>query len=95
MPVVSITILSKSTRGSARPTLRRKSRLSPSIRSPWAAQQMQPFGELQHVLAGAGDEVAVDADLAELVDDDGDPAGVGRAQQAIDQRGLAGAEEAG
>ena len=43
MPVVSITILSKSTRGSARPTLRRKRRLSPSIRSPWAAQQMQPL----------------------------------------------------
>ena len=29
-------------------------------------------GKLQHVLVGAGDEVAVDPDLAELVDDDRD-----------------------
>ena len=51
-------------------------------------------GELQHVLVGAGDEVAVDPDLAELVDDDRDLAGIGRAEEPVDERGLAGAEEA-
>ena len=39
--------------------------------------------------------MVVDADLAEFVDDDGDLAAVIRRQDPIDQRGLAGAEEAG
>ena len=55
---------------------------------------MPAVGKLQHVLVGAGDKVAVDPDLAELVDDDRDLAGVGRAQKPVHQRGLASAEEA-
>ena len=51
-------------------------------------------GELQHVLIGAGNQVAVDPDLAELVDDDRDLAGIGRAEEPVDERGLAGTEEA-
>ena len=40
-------------------------------------------------------DLAVDADVAELVDDHGEPAPVGILQHVADQRRLAGAEEAG
>jgi len=45
--------------------------------------------------AAAPEQLAVDADLAELVDDEGEAAAVGVAQQMLDHGRLAGAEEAG
>ena len=50
---------------------------------------------LEHFLVGADDEVVVDADLAELVDDHGVFLAVRLGQDAVEQRGLAGAEIAG
>ena len=50
---------------------------------------------LEDFLVGADDEVVVDADLAELVDDDGELLAVRLGQDAVEQRGLAGAEIAG
>ncbi len=45
--------------------------------------------------AAALQDLAVDADIAELVDDDGEPLALGVLEQVADQRRLAGAEEAG
>src|SRR5262249_36263366 len=53
------------------------------------------FVQTDHFLLGADDELVVDADLAELVDDDGVLLPVRLGQDAIEQRGLAGAEIAG
>ncbi len=59
------------------------------------------IGELDDVLlrtgiiAAAFQDFAVDADIAELVDDDGKPAAAGIGQHVADQRRLAGAEKAG
>jgi hypothetical protein len=50
---------------------------------------------LEHFLVRADDELAVDADLAELVDDDGVAAAVVFGEDAVQQSGLAGAEVAG
>ena len=56
--------------------------------------------QLDDVVLGAGgiaaaeQQLAIDADLAELVDDQRDAAAAGMAQQVLDQAGLAGAEEA-
>ena len=50
---------------------------------------------LEHFFVGADDEVVVDADLAEFVDDDGVFLAVRLGQDAVEQRGLAGAEIAG
>ncbi len=50
---------------------------------------------LEDFLVGADDEVVVDADLAEFVDDDGELLPMGLGQDAVEQRGLAGAEIAG
>ena len=50
---------------------------------------------LEHFLVGAHDQVVVDADLAEFVDDDGVLLPVRLGQDAVEQRGLAGAEIAG
>ena len=50
---------------------------------------------LEDLFLGADDEVLIDADLAELVLDDGDPLAVLGGQDVVEQRGLAGAEEAG
>ena len=50
---------------------------------------------LEHFLVGADHEVVVDADLAEFVDDDGVFLAVRLGQDAVEQRGLAGAEIAG
>src|SRR6516164_4211156 len=50
---------------------------------------------LEHFFVGADDEVVVDADLAEFVDDDGVLLSVRLRQDAVEQRGLAGAEIAG
>ena len=50
---------------------------------------------LEHFLVGADDEIVVDADLAELVDDHGVFLAVVLRQDAVQQRGLAGAEIAG
>ena len=41
------------------------------------------------------EDFAVDADVAELVDDDGEPAALRVREHVADQRRLAGAEEAG
>ena len=57
--------------------------------------------QLDHVLlaaglvAAAGEDVLVDAEFAELVDDERDALALGVGEQVADQRGLAGAEEAG
>ena len=59
------------------------------------------IGQLDDVLLRAGldaaalQDLAVDADVAELVDDDGEPPAAGVFQEVADQRRLAGAEEAG
>ena len=59
------------------------------------------IGELDDVLlrarldAAALEDIAVDADVAELVDDDRQPAATGVFQDVADQRRLAGAEKAG
>src|SRR3569623_164597 len=45
--------------------------------------------------AAALDDLAIDAELAELVDDERDPPPARNAQQVLDQAGLPGAEEAG
>src|SRR5262245_13366497 len=50
---------------------------------------------LEHFFIGANDEVVVDADLAEFIDDDGVLLPVRLRQDAVEQRGLAGAEIAG
>src|SRR6516225_4856321 len=50
---------------------------------------------LEHFFVGADHEVVVDADLAEFVDDDGVLLPVRLRQDAVEQRGLAGAEIAG
>ena len=58
-------------------------------------------GELDHVLlaagfvAAAGEDFVVDAEIAELVDDERDALAPGVRKEVPDQRGLAGAEEAG
>jgi len=58
-------------------------------------------GELDNVLLRAGDvaaaleQLAVDADVAELVDDHREPAARHIGEHVADERGLAGAEEAG
>ena len=58
-------------------------------------QQMQPLLQLHHVVVGGDDQLVVDADLAELVDDDRGPESLLVGQDMIQQRGLAAAEEAG
>jgi hypothetical protein len=50
---------------------------------------------LEHLLVGADDEVAIDADLAELVDDHGELLAVVLGEDAVQKRGLAGAQIAG
>ncbi len=73
----------------------RSSCSSASTRSPRSVQHRQPLGSSTMPSSIALDQQVVEADLAELVDDDG---GVGERRvgdQAVEQRGLAGAEEAG
>src|SRR5499427_6461228 len=50
---------------------------------------------LEYFFVGADDEIVVDSDLAEFVDDDGVLLPVRLRQNAVEQRGLAGAEVAG
>ncbi len=50
---------------------------------------------LEDLFLGADDELLIDADLAELVLDDGDALAVLLGEDVVEQRGLAGAEEAG
>ena len=50
---------------------------------------------LEYFLVGADDEIIVDADLAELVDNDGIAAAVLFGENAVQQRRLSGAEIAG
>src|SRR5580692_1310022 len=50
---------------------------------------------LEHFLVGADHELVVDADLAEFIDDDGVFLAVRLGQDAVEERGLAGAEIAG
>src|SRR5690606_6640924 len=49
----------------------------------------------EHILVGADDQVVVDADLAELIDDDGVTLAVVLGEDAVEQGGLACAEVAG
>ena len=51
--------------------------------------------QLEHVGVGGGDQIAVDAELAQLVDDDPDAQALLVGKDMLDQRGLAAAEEAG
>ena len=53
------------------------------------------FSVLAALDAAALEDLAIDADIAELVDDESEPLAVGGAQQVLDQAGLAGAEETG
>src|SRR5262249_55967774 len=59
------------------------------------------IGELDDILLGAGrvpaafQDLAVDADIAELVDDNGKPSPIGIGENVSDQRGLARTEKAG
>ena len=59
------------------------------------------IGQLDDVVLGAGvvaaaeQQLAVDAEFAELVDDDREPLPAGMRQQMAHQAGLAGAEKAG
>jgi hypothetical protein len=64
------------------------------IRSPRTVQQMQPLF-ISKISSSADDEALVDADLPELVLDHGDALAVVLREDAVQQRGLAGAEEAG
>ena len=70
-------------------------------KSSATVQQMQPLASSitsssrHSVIAAALQDLAVDADIAELVDDQRDAPALGILQQVADQRGLAGAEEAG
>ena len=73
-------------------------RISPSMmrmRSPRTVQQMQPLFISNTSSSAFDDQVVVDADLAELVDDDGVFLAVRLRQDAVEQRRLAGAEIAG
>ena len=73
-------------------------RISPSMmrtRSPRTVQQMQPLFISNTSSSAPDHEVVVDADLAEFVDDDGVFLAVRLGQDAVEQRGLAGAEIAG
>ena len=66
------------------------------------AHEISPHGatdasvvHLEHFLVGVHHEVVVDADLAEFIDDDGKFLAVRFGQNAIEKRGLAGAEITG
>jgi hypothetical protein len=51
--------------------------------------------ELEHFVVGLFDERAVDADLADFIDDDGEFVAVLLLEDVVEQRGFPGAEEAG
>ena len=86
--------VSISTRSNKPPARARKSN-SVSTRSLRTAQHRQPVVSARNVSSPDGDQVVVQADLAELVDDDGGASEGGIAQHARDQRGFAGTKEAG
>ena len=65
------------------------------IRSPRTVQQMQPLFISKTSSSASDDEVVVDAELAEFVDDHGVFLAVVLGEDAVEQRGLAGAEIAG
>ena len=65
------------------------------MRSPRTVQQMQPLFISKTSSSAPDDEVVVDADLAELVDDDRIFLAVRLAEDAVEERRLAGAEIAG
>ena len=65
------------------------------IRSPRTVQQMQPLLVSKSSSSAPMTSSLIDADLAELVLDDGDALAVLRGEDVVQQRGLAGAEEAG
>ena len=56
---------------------------------------MQPLRHLEDFFVGGDDEIGIDVDLAELVLDHGDAVAVLSRQDVVEQRRLAGAEEAG
>ena len=65
------------------------------MRSPRTVQQMQPLFISKISSSASITSCVVDADLAELVLDHGDALAVLLGEDAVEQRGLAGAEEAG
>jgi hypothetical protein len=65
------------------------------MRSPRTVQQMQPLFISKSLLVGLDDELVVHADLAELILDDGDLFAVLLGEDAVEEGGFAGAEEAG
>ena len=66
-----------------------------ATRSSRMLQQTQPLARLMHVALDADDELGIDVDRAEVVHQHGDPEAVIAGQDAVQQRRLAGAEEAG
>ena len=70
-------------------------------KSSATVQQMQPLvsstisSSRTGLLAATLQHLAVDAEIAELVDDQRDAPAIGRRQQVADQRRLAGAQKAG
>ncbi len=79
-----------------RPLSSSRSRFSSaSTRSPRTVQHRQPVCSSIMSSLDMLDQQVVEADLAELVDDDGGVGERGIVQQAVEQRGLAGAEKAG
>ena len=62
------------------------------IRSPWTVQQMQPLF-ISNIFIGIDDEIIVDADLAELIDDDGEALAVRFGEDSIEQGRLAGTRD--
>ena len=75
--------------------------MSAGTKSSATVQQMQPFGSstmsssVQPCDAAALDEGAVEAEVAELVDEHGEAPPAGVLEEVAHQGGLAGAEEAG
>ena len=80
--------------------VRASSRCMVGTKSSATVQQMQPFesstmsSSAQVASPQPSSTLAIDADLAELVDDQRDPPAVVLAQEVADQAGLAGAEKA-
>ena len=82
--------------GAPAPASRRATRsLRVRARSPRTAQQRQPPRKLDHRIVGRLDEEVVDADRAQLVDDDRGVAKPLRPEKPVEERRLAASEEPG
>ena len=80
---------------------RASSALTAGTKSSATVQQMQPLASSMIASRGQASsaqplqQVAVDADVAEFVDDEREPPAAGIGEDVADQRRLAGAEKAG